>query len=393
MNDFIHRNEVYWFEHRAYLEAAGYRLRSKFQPNFTPTEPKNTRNLGDDYSARHPKRQIMDAERILDGQGVILKWVSTPVHPHEVDIGNLFSSPGLSDSPRNHCIRILEVLKDPEDDEKQIIVMPRLIKFYLPIFDTVGEVIDCFRQIFEGVQFMHQHYVAHRDCSVLNIVMDPSKMYPYGFHPIKSWRNPANDDLAFTLTRTQCWPRYYLIDFGLSRQYNPQNGPPLEEVIRGGDKSPPEHQQESCNPFPTDIYYLGNLLKEEFIHSDATRSGGVGNHKPLRFLKPLADAMTQPNPAMRPTISEVISQFDHLCRRLTNWKLRQPGQALDPFSWVDQRLRQFKNTMNRVSPLPRDYEPPPPLVLTTALRAFYTKTPAEWESELEAERQVVVANR
>jgi hypothetical protein len=55
---------------------------------------------------------------------------------------------------------------------------------------------------------------------------------------------------------------------GLSRQYSPANGSPLEKPLRGGDKSAPEHQDPQmppCDPFPTDVYYLGNLVREKFI--------------------------------------------------------------------------------------------------------------------------------
>ena len=58
-----------------------------------------------------------------------------------------------------------------------------------------------------------------------------------------------------------------LIDFGLSRRYDPANGSPLDKPYQGGDKSVPEHQdtERFCNPFPTDVYYVGNLVREEFI--------------------------------------------------------------------------------------------------------------------------------
>ncbi|KAJ7893942.1 hypothetical protein B0H14DRAFT_3854460, partial [Mycena olivaceomarginata] len=79
------------------------------------------------------------------------------------------------------------------DADKQILVMPRFVPFDHPIFDTVGEVIDCFRQIFEGIQFMHENFVAHRDCGVLNFVLDPQEMFPHGIHPVKFWANPTND--------------------------------------------------------------------------------------------------------------------------------------------------------------------------------------------------------
>jgi len=55
-----------------------------------------------------------------------------------------------------------------------------------------------------------------------------------------------------------------MIDFGLSRRYSSRNA--LDDPLRGGDKSAPEHGNgERCNPFHTDIYYLGNLVREFFL--------------------------------------------------------------------------------------------------------------------------------
>lgn len=94
------------------------------------------------------------AERVSDGCEVMLKVTSTTLHPLEVEIGSrLFSSPQHAGNPRNHCVPIVDVLQDPDDLDKQIIVMPRLVPFDFPAFDTVGEVVDCFRQIFEVCRF------------------------------------------------------------------------------------------------------------------------------------------------------------------------------------------------------------------------------------------------
>ena len=43
--------------------------------------------------------------------------------------------------------------------------------------------------------------------------------------------------------------------------------PILDTPIRGGDKSAPEHQDRATqyNPYPTDVYYLGNLVREFYI--------------------------------------------------------------------------------------------------------------------------------
>ena len=100
--------------------------------------------------------------------------------------------------------------------------------------------------------------------------MDGS-MYPNGWHPSRHW--VAREDVnvnAKAFTRTERPPKYYLIDFGLSRRYDPNDKAPLEPPIRGGDKSVPEFQrynpnQTTFNPFFTDIYYVGNRIREDLL--------------------------------------------------------------------------------------------------------------------------------
>ena len=106
-----------------------------------------------------------------------------------------------------------------------------------------------------------------RDCTYGNIMLDPSNMFPESFHPTVIDRSKDFRRKAAWYSRTRCPTRYLLIDFGLSRRYDPANGPPLDLPIRGGDKSAPEHEDgvTPCNPFPTDVYHLGNLIREDFI--------------------------------------------------------------------------------------------------------------------------------
>lgn len=102
-------------------------------------------------------------------------------------------------------------------------------------------------------------------------MFDSSGMYPNGFHPVKIDRKKNFKGKATAYTRTHCPPRYTLIDFGLSRQYSTRDA--TDRPLRGGDKSAPEHRTNwPSNPFHTDIYYIGNLVREHFMKVCSIRS-------------------------------------------------------------------------------------------------------------------------
>lgn len=68
-------------------------------------------------------------------------------------------------------------------------------------------------------------------------------------------------------SRTARPVKYYFIDFGISRRYDADNTSPREDPIWGGDKSVPEFQDsdDPQDPFPTDIYYLGNMIRTHLL--------------------------------------------------------------------------------------------------------------------------------
>jgi hypothetical protein len=96
--------------------------------------------------------------------------------------------------------------------------------------------------------------------------MDANPLYPIPYHPCETDMRRDFKGEAKHKTRTQRPVKYYLTDFGISRRYEPDTIP-LEDPIWGGDKTVPEFQtsDEPRNPFPTDIYYLGNLIREDFL--------------------------------------------------------------------------------------------------------------------------------
>jgi hypothetical protein len=101
----------------------------------------------------------------------------------------------------------------------------------------------------------------------MNIMMDATPLYPVPYHPVKPYKKRDFSGRAKHYTRTQRPVKYYLTDFGLSRRYNPADGPPREGIILGGDKTVPEFAKSNdpCDPFPTDVYYIGNFIRTTFL--------------------------------------------------------------------------------------------------------------------------------
>lgn len=166
-------SEHFWISHFAWLKDQGYQLRPRYSPDWVPSWTENNsiyyknedglrlrvRAASDDttnYLSEGSKYgQINDAIHLPTGSRVALKRVRIEEHPYEEDISRYLSSEKLSADPRNNCVPILDVLSPPnEQREARILVMPLLRKFGSPIFDTLGEAMECIRQLFE-VSFQH----------------------------------------------------------------------------------------------------------------------------------------------------------------------------------------------------------------------------------------------
>ena len=57
----------------------------------------------------------------------------------------LFSCEELAKGARYHCVTILDVFRS-EDDRLDFLTMSLLVKFWMPRFSTVDEVLDFMRQ-------------------------------------------------------------------------------------------------------------------------------------------------------------------------------------------------------------------------------------------------------
>jgi len=316
----LSQGEAFWRDHQKWLEDCGYMLRARYHSDWKPSWVGTKKPwLACEDAQTLPSAQVLDATRLSDGDFVMLKMVRKSHYPHEAEIGTFFSEMSLASDPSNHCVPIYDILHVPDDHDLTLLVMPLLRTWDDPRFDTFGEAVAFFKQIFEGLQFMHKHRVAHRDCIDLNIMMDAKPLYAKPYHPIRLDMTRDCSGIAVPRTRTQAPVKYYLVDFSISRQYS-DDDIALEPPILGGDKTVPEFQasMDPCDPFPTDIYYLGNMIRQNFLEGSSSTSRKLG----FEFMEALVADMVQDDPAKRPNVDEVVARFETIHQGLSFWKLR-----------------------------------------------------------------------
>ncbi|KIY64022.1 hypothetical protein CYLTODRAFT_425595, partial [Cylindrobasidium torrendii FP15055 ss-10] len=343
--------EIFWLNVKPVLLEAGYRLPAKYDLAWQPKSRADRRAA----KAFKPVRFLIGMIRTLDNAQVMAKHVQGC---EEAMVRHLSTLP---ESPRNHCTPILDLIPTPDNEDGSIMIMPFFLPAHQPLFETVGELLEFFRQMFEGVQFMHGHRFAHGDCTLENFAMSSAEMYPYGFfpfHPDKSRSFRRN--ISPHGTRTSSWPRYYIIDFERSCHFPfEQSEPARNEQIRAA-------RTPGRNPFPHDIHYLGQILKKRFLED------GPFIAENADFLWPLAIDMLHETPSLRPTIDEVVSRFHNIVAHLPSSRLRRPVYRIHPFYRLQQTFARASNILLFRAPMPRK-RPSPVSVIPKSALAFYTQ--------------------
>ncbi|KAJ7466655.1 other/AgaK1 protein kinase [Mycena galericulata] len=257
VRDTLTPGKIFWRDHQLWLEECVYSLRPRFRPGWIPsrkTDPEETGILSGDGLALSPS-QIIDAIRIEDGTSVAFKVISKTTFPEEARLQEYFSSKELASAPRNHCLTLLDQLSPPNAEDKLILVMKLMRGYDSPRFDTFREVVEFFHQIFERLQL--DEYYDGRAAS-----------FPAGI-PSANSGIQARQDLqkrARYYTRTV---KYYFIDFGFAKKFGPGEDTRAYPLIGGDDSAPVFQSRQNLTTqldlFPTDSYYLGNLIRTEFL--------------------------------------------------------------------------------------------------------------------------------
>ncbi|KAF8518174.1 kinase-like domain-containing protein [Gautieria morchelliformis] len=304
-------DEVRWVELQPYLLSRGYQLRPRYQPGWVGSWKANNGvplYHEDSRSARY--MNVLDARRVEDDVKVILK--RAPTTTQEIPIARYLSSEALLSDPRNRAVRILDVIPLPGDDEWALLVMPYLRRFDDPHFQFRAECVEFFRQSLQGLEFMHEHNVAHRDACHGNIVMDSSRLIPKGYHFTLQWTHTGIPSPFTYTTRLAVAPvDYFFIDFGLSTRFASFEDRQLVTGMAGQNKTVPELSYDiPYDPFKVDIYHLGGVFAEL-----------IENYHGLGIFQPLATAMMHQDPSQRPGASSALAQFECIASRLGSREL------------------------------------------------------------------------
>lgn len=244
---------------------------------------------------------MIDATRVSDGKKVFLKRV--PSSSKGVEICRHLSSDELRQDPHNHCVPLLDVLVHPSDTDISFLVTPLLREINDPEFDTLEDMFEFGEQILD-VRVFIAYWILHRlteacrvcfsfmsttsltgnvstcnvslhvtyisrcsDCASRNIMMDATAMFPRGYHPVYTHLLPDASGFAPIRPRSSVRVTYYFIDFGISSRFAPGDE---SRLVLGKDcleKTVPELSDTvPYDPFKTDVYILGALLRKHFLN-------------------------------------------------------------------------------------------------------------------------------
>ena len=109
-----------------------------------------------------------------------------------------------------------------------------------------------------------------RDMVSANLMMSTREMWPEPYHIMRPYMDPTFTKMVKEpRTRTSRPPKYYIVIAGTSVQYRPGIPNPIAWYYDGHDKTVPELFGEwvagSYDPFPVDIYCIGNVIQTEIL--------------------------------------------------------------------------------------------------------------------------------
>jgi len=301
------KDELTWAARFEPLKDAGYILRPRYRPGWVADWENDFTSFATPSEAAilPSKVTTLDARRIKDNTFVFLKV--SPKDGPEVEINRYLSSPELRKDIRNPAAPLLDVVELPDEPDIVLLVFPMLRRIGMPYPETVGEYVDFVEQSLEGLVFLHEHQIAHRDCSDDNMMMDGRRLFPRGWHPQSGEMSVDAELMVGELHPSRSLVggvRYYYVDFGLSSR-----GTSKVLGLDGQIRAPELSDEIPYDPFMVDVYDLGLVFNYYIYKRRPVRE--------LEFVASLIKYMTPPRPEDRPTATEALKYFHKLRADLT----------------------------------------------------------------------------
>ncbi|KAI0088679.1 hypothetical protein BDY19DRAFT_949200 [Irpex rosettiformis] len=278
-----------------------------------PLRPARARNDSDD----EPPAEIVGGAQTLSEQ---------VIQPENAHVDHVVSSKDTQASPEDGNVDDHPTSQDDyvlgQDDEHTVyLVMPLLLTVKAVPFETVDDIVDFAEQLLEGIVYMHAQGVAHRDCSIRNILVDADALFPKSFHPIRLEMLPDGRTPVLRLSRSSAPVTYYFADYGISSYFDPKTEQDRKVVgVSGIDQDVPELSLDvPYDPFKVDVFLIGNLLKQEVYMK----------FKNVGFLEPLFRAMTATDPAARPDAVAAYGQWTVIRKNMFSGKKAQRLRSRD----------------------------------------------------------------
>ncbi|KAJ6489170.1 kinase-like domain-containing protein [Mycena vitilis] len=309
----LSEEEQFWLDSQPFLLSHGYQLRPRYRPDWVPSSVGSAKGTWGFYEdgIRLLCKSVIDATRIHDGRRVVLKRV--PNDGEEISIIKYLDSPSMRLDPRNHTIPLLEELHMPKSPWS-FLVMPYGREFDYPPFHCRKEFLEAMTQFLEGLQFMHDHNIAHFDIAPQNMIMDESRVIPKGSHFAAARTHTGFYGLFSWNDRCAVGPTsYFYIDFGLSLYYPNGKDTALHlGTLRTFRTIPELSQTVPYNPFKVDIFQLGLTIQNL-----------IDAYPDLEDFRSVASSMTAENPDDRLTPADALLSLQQIAATLPPSKLSE----------------------------------------------------------------------
>ncbi|KAJ3786710.1 hypothetical protein GGU11DRAFT_744173 [Lentinula aff. detonsa] len=303
-NSGVGRAEL-WSPHRQFFQSCGYTLwilnhgYDHEPPNDNPRAPDGF-SYENEFSADMPEPRCVSIgsplhfpARTTDNRDVLIVLLSDGIVGENcVDVLRKIATGKNAGIDRNHTLPLLDEI---HYENLVFGVFPLVGSSFIPAwFSNIAHALESMSQIMEGVAFLHDHLVVHRDLFLSNFL---SSRRSDG-----RWDPEQKQDFLR--------PRYYIIDFEWAVRFSPDSdpasrtvtGPPLPwDIYRR--PPPPEMQSELpyC-PFKADVWQVGKSFMGCILHIE---------HVVPDVLK-LFRQMSADSAEDRPSAREAVTQLNKI---------------------------------------------------------------------------------